>query len=182
MNRSAFLPALLLAAATASPALAQQQGQQQSGQSATAQFIDAKGQQIGQATLRQTPNGVLIEAEVSGLPAGPHAFHVHETGKCDPADGFKSAGGHYAGGADKHGFEVEGGPHAGDMPNQHVPEGGKLMAEVVNDRVSLGGGEGDLFDDDGSALVIHAKADDYRSQPAGDAGDRLACAVIEKAG
>lgn len=150
--------------------------------SAKAVFTDTKGKQVGTATLMQTPHGVLIDAELSGLPPGEHAFHVHQTGRCDAADGFKSAGSHYAPSKGEHGFMVEGGPHAGDMPNQFVGADGKLRIHVFNSSASLAQSEGALLDGGGTALVIHAKADDYRSQPAGDAGDRIACAVIGKVG
>lgn len=149
---------------------------------AKAIFKDTKGKLIGTATLMQTPNGVLIDADLSSLPPGEHAFHIHQTGRCDAADGFKSAGGHYTPSKREHGFKVEGGPHAGDMPNQFVGADGKLRLHAINPGVSLLQGEGTLFAGSGTALVVHAKADDYRSQPAGDAGDRLACAVIERAG
>lgn len=139
-------------------------------------LIDRQGQRIGTAVFQQTPNGLLISVTAEGLPPGEHGFHIHETGTCDPATGFSSAGGHFAPAANPHGFEVEGGPHAGDMANQFVGPDGKLRAHVFNPRVTLG--EASLTDSDGSALVIHAGADDYHSQPSGDAGDRIACAVI----
>lgn len=148
-------------------------------QTATASFVDLQGKEIGTATLTQTPNGVLIAADVHGLAPGEHAFHIHEKGACDPATKFASAGGHYALGK-KHGFKTAGGPHPGDMPNQFVAQDGNLRAEVVDTAVTLGAGAGTLFTPDGTALVIHAKADDYTSQPAGDAGDRVACAVIKR--
>lgn len=135
-------------------------------------FKNTKGKPIGTATLMQTPNGVLIDAEVSSLTPGEHGFHIHQTGRCDAADGFKSAGGHFSPSKREHGFRVEGGPHAGDMPNQFVGADGKLRMHVFNSGVSLTHGEGALLDGDGSALVVHAKADDYR----------IACAVIERAG
>ena len=172
MNRTSLLcsaATLTLAAAIAHAA-----------DTAKATFVNAQGQSIGSATLTQTPNGVLIDIDISGIPPGEHAFHIHETGRCDPADGFKSAGVHYAPRGHKHGFKVEGGPHAGDMMNHFVGQDGRLRAHVINTRVTLGDGEGTLFDKDGSALVVHAKADDYSSQPAGNAGDRIACAVIER--
>ncbi|WP_420393685.1 superoxide dismutase family protein [Acuticoccus sp.] len=147
------------------------------GTTATASFIDADGETIGTATLTETPNGVLIEVDVEGIEAGEHGFHVHETGECDPATGFDSAGGHYAAGME-HGFLVEGGPHPGDMANVFVGEDGTLRHEVVNDRVSIEGGDNPLMDDDGSALMIHSGADDYTTQPDGAAGGRVACAVI----
>jgi superoxide dismutase, Cu-Zn family len=109
------------------------------------------------------------------LPAGDHAFHIHAVGKCVAPD-FKSAGGHYNPEEDQHGIMNEAGPHAGDMPNIHVPESGQLHIEVLNQMVSLDG----LFDEDGSAIVIHEGPDDYTSDPAGDAGSRISCGVIEK--
>lgn len=167
-----FLSTIALCA-LAAPAFGQAQG-------AKATFIDGDGQEIGTATLTQTPNGVLIEVDASNLPQGWHGFHIHETGQCDAAGGFQSAGGHYAPRGSEHGYQVEGGPHAGDMPNQFVPESGQLRAQVLNPLVTIGEGEATLFDQDGSAIVIHANPDDYQSQPSGDAGDRLACAVIER--
>jgi Cu-Zn family superoxide dismutase len=139
---------------------------------------DKDGKEVGKATLTDTPNGVLIRLDLGGVPAGDQAFHVHQTGKCEPPD-FKSAGGHFNPDGTKHGIMNPEGPHAGDMPNLHVPEGGKLTVEVLNTLVSLDG-ERALLDDDGSALVIHAGPDDYTSDPAGHAGDRIACGVVAK--
>ena len=139
---------------------------------------DADGKDVGTATLTETPNGVLIALDVSGIPAGNHAFHVHAVGKCEAPD-FKSAGPHFNPEETKHGIMSEHGPHAGDMPNLEVPADGKLKVEVLNTLLKLKG-ENAIFDDDGAALVIHAKADDYKTDPAGDAGDRIACGVIAK--
>jgi superoxide dismutase, Cu-Zn family len=147
---------------------------------AKATFLNTDGRQIGTATLKETSSGVLIRTELRGLPPGDHAFHVHQVGRCDAAGQFKSAGDHFALHDEKHGYEMTGGPHAGDMPNQHVGQDGILKADVFAPRITLGSGDGSILDQDGSALVIHAKADDYRSQPAGEAGDRVACAVIER--
>jgi len=149
-------------------------------QTATAEFINAKGERIGTATLVQSAAGVLIEAQLTGLPHGMHAFHVHAVGKCDAATGFKSAGDHYAARRKQHGFLVEGGPHSGDMTNQYVPIDGVLRASVLNPDVTLTPGEATLFDEDGSSLVLHAGEDDYRTQPSGNAGDRIACAVVKR--
>jgi Cu-Zn family superoxide dismutase len=147
---------------------------------AAARLIGTDGKEVGSVLLEQTPSGVLLTASATGLSAGVHAFHIHETGQCDPADGFKSAGGHYAPGGSEHGFKAEGGPHAGDLPNVHVGEDGILEAEYFTDRVSLrDDAEATVFDDDGSAFVIHSDDDDYQSQPSGAAGDRIACGVIE---
>lgn len=147
---------------------------------AQATLADKEGKTVATATLAETNAGVLITLEASALPPGVHAFHIHESGACEPPD-FTSAGGHFNPGDTSHGFEAEGGPHAGDMPNIHVPESGMLTVEVLNPNVTLEPGPPEsLFDDDGSALVIHAGADDYTSQPAGDAGTRIACGVIAK--
>jgi Cu-Zn family superoxide dismutase len=148
--------------------------------SAKGTFIDAQGKRVGTAQLTQTPSGVLIELDLKGLPPGEKAFHLHENGACDPRDGFKSAGAHFDPRGNQHGLHAAKGPHAGDMPNQFVRQDGVLRAHVLNTVVMLPPGEATLFDADGSALVLHAKPDDYRSQPAGDAGDRIACAVIER--
>lgn len=148
-------------------------------QSASATLMDTSGKELGKAQLTQTPAGVLVSVKASGIPAGEHAFHIHQTGRCDGSDGFKSAGGHFA--LDhQHGYHVEGGPHPGDMPNVSVQDDGMFAVEVMNPMVSLeSGAKGYLLDEDGAALVIHAAADDYRSQPSGDAGDRIACGVIK---
>lgn len=180
MDRTKLACAILGTALAGSTAALAQTQPTSSPNNARAVFMDQQGRTIGTATLIETPSGVLIRAEVANLPPGVHGFHVHEVGKCDPASKFESAGGHYNPTGAKHGYMVEGGPHAGDMPNQTVGSDGKMVAEVINPHVSFGSGKATLFDQDGSALVVHATADDYRSQPSGAAGDRLACAVIEK--
>lgn len=152
----------------------------QAPQEAMATFHNVAGLEIGKAVLTQTTSGVLIEVDVSGIADGEHGFHIHETGICDAADGFKSAGGHFEPSQHQHGYMTEHGSHAGDMPNQFVVVGGKLRAHVLNPNVTLADGPASVFDADGSALVVHADPDDYSSQPSGNAGDRIACAVIEK--
>ncbi|WEZ83927.1 superoxide dismutase family protein [Rhizobium sp. 32-5/1] len=150
---------------------------QQSSQTAIANFVGKDGKENGRAALTDADKGVLIELEVSDLPPGTWvAFHVHETGRCDHADGHKSAGSHFNPAEAEHGFLAAKGPHAGDMPNQYVGQDGAMRAQVFNGFVSLDEANNGIR---GRALMIHAKADDNRSQPAGDAGDRLACAVIE---
>jgi superoxide dismutase, Cu-Zn family len=144
--------------------------------SATASLRDANGNEVGRATLTETTSGLLIRLDVTSAPQGEHALHFHAVGKCEPPD-FKSAGPHFNPTEHKHGIENPEGPHAGDMPNLHVPADGRLSVEVLNQAVTLSG-KSALLDDDGASLVIHAAADDYRTDPAGNAGDRIACGVI----
>lgn len=148
-------------------------------QVARASLIDTNGQAIGTAELIQTPtNLVLIRLDIRGLEPGTHAFHIHETGECTAPE-FTSAGGHFDPHGRSHGFLHVEGEHGGDMLNIQVPQNGHLQTERVARHVTLeSGAPGYLLDRDGSALVIHAGADDYESQPAGDAGSRVACGVI----
>lgn len=139
---------------------------------------DQRGAQVGKATLRDATGGVLVRADFTALPPGVHAFHVHAVGQCDPP--FKSAQGHFNPGNEEHGYLNPKGHHAGDMPNLHVPESGKLTVEVYLPNVTVGEGDNRMLDDDGAALMIHAGADDYATDPAGDAGDRIACGSIER--
>jgi Cu-Zn family superoxide dismutase len=143
---------------------------------ASATLKNPEGAEVGTVTLTEVPSGVLLDVSLHDLPAGVHAFHIHQTGSCSPD--FGASGGHFAGGDKQHGLKVDGGPHAGDMPNIHVPESGALEIEVLNTAITFHDGAGALFDDDGSAIVIHDHADDYQSQPTGDAGGRIACGVI----
>jgi superoxide dismutase, Cu-Zn family len=142
---------------------------------ATALIAGSDGAIAGTATLAQTGSGMaLLSLDINGVPDGPHAIHLHETGDCSSAD-FKSAGGHIADGKE-HGILSQGGPHPGDLPNVTIGEDGILKAEYF-----LPGAVADLvLDADGAAFVMHAGADDYSSQPAGDAGGRIACGVFQK--
>lgn len=149
---------------------------------AQATMGDASGAIRGTATFRQMPNGVLIDLDFAGLPPNAvMAIHVHEKGMCDAATGFKGAGGHFNPHKAEHGYGATHGIHAGDMPNQFVASDGRLRSQIINTGISLGQGTASVFDTDGSALVLHTKPDDYKSQPTGDAGDRALCGVIEKA-
>lgn len=143
---------------------------------ASASMVGPDGKEMGTLELSEAGGGVQISGTLSGLTPGEHAFHIHQTGKCESP--FTSAGGHYNPGEHKHG-KVEGGPHAGDMDNLTVGADGTVKISVVNSKVTLKTGEKNtLFDDDGSAFIIHAKADDYKSQPTGDAGGRVSCGII----
>lgn len=142
-------------------------------------FIGANGAGRGEATLTQAPQGVLIRVELTGVPEGAHGFHIHETGVCEPP--FESAGRHFSPAESAHGYLPAEGPHAGDLPNLHVPASGELTEEVFTSFVSLEPeNAAALLDQDGAALVIHEGADDYRSQPSGDSGSRIACAVLSQ--
>lgn len=168
-----LLTAAVVAAAIAAPSMAMSQN----APMAKANFIGADGKETGTAELTATKSGVLIALDVNGLPAGQWvAFHVHQTGTCDHTTGHESAGGHFNPTGAEHGYLAENGPHAGDMPNQYVPADGTLKAHVFNTAVTLEGGDTTIK---GKALMIHADPDDYSGQPSGNAGKRLACAVIE---
>ena len=158
------------------PALAQDQA------SATASFINAEGLEIGTASLTQGDGEVSISGELTGVSAGEHGFHFHQTGDCDASAAFESAGSHFNPTEHQHGTENPEGPHAGDLPNVTATEAGTVALDLSTDMISLD--EGDdayIFDEDGTALVLHADADDYATDPSGNSGDRIACAVIEAA-
>jgi Cu-Zn family superoxide dismutase len=148
-----------------------------SAQLANATLKDQKGTDVGTVALTQTPAGVLLRLSLKGLPAGERAFHIHAVGRCESP--FTTAGGHFNPGGQKHGLMVGPG-HAGDMPNLHVPAGGVLEVEILNAAVTLEKGKpNSLFQKEGTAIVIHAGKDDYKSDPAGNAGDRIACGIIQ---
>lgn len=141
---------------------------------------DIDGNTIGTATLTEGKSGVTIHLKAKNLPSGVHGFHIHEKGECKGA-GFESAGGHFNPYNKEHGLDNPKGPHAGDLPNIEVDQNGKVDVKVVAPLVTLEEGkENSLFDEDGSALMIHEKADDNKTNPAGDAGSRIACGVIQK--
>ena len=140
---------------------------------------DAKGASIGSATISAVKTGgVSIALAVKGLEPGEHAFHIHSVAKCEgPA--FTSAGGHFNPESKKHGTMNPDGPHAGDMNNFTVTKAGVGSAKFTDTKVTLGDGANSLFGGTGTALVIHAKADDMKTDPAGNAGARIACGPVQ---
>lgn len=136
-------------------------------------LVNSAGQSIGTVRAWQTAGGVSFHISASGLPHGLHGLHVHAVGRCDPPD-FASAGPHWNPAGKKHGMNNPAGPHAGDLPNVEVAANGVISATVTVPGASMPS----LVDADGAALVIHANADDYVTDPSGNSGARIACAVI----
>ena len=172
MNRRPFAVLLTIAVLLCATAFAHKK------LSKTVTLVDAKGAIVGTAVITEAKQGVEIKLSVSGLAPGEHAIHFHQKPSCVTPD-FKSAGGHFNPGNTHHGLHNPAGPHAGDMPNFTVGANGKAKVTVRDERVTLVPGQpNSLFAEGGTALVIHAKADDLVSDPAGNAGDRVACGPI----
>jgi len=148
-----------------------------SGARARAELKDKDGRTVGSGLLSQRPDGVLVRVDVKGLTPGLHAVHVHAVGKCD-APAFTSAGGHFNPTGKKHGLKNPEGAHAGDLPNMLIGKDGAGRFETMTASFTLRPGPLTLLDADGSALVIHAAADDDVTDPTGNSGDRVACGLI----
>lgn len=145
---------------------------------ATADIKKADGTDVGTATFFKTDKGVKLKVEVHGLTPGAHGIHFHEVGKCEGPD-FKSAGGHLNPGHKSHGLSNPNGPHAGDLGNLIVAADGSAIYQYTSDRVTVDpSADNSLLKDGGTAIVIHAKNDDQKTDPSGASGDRIACGVI----
>jgi Cu-Zn family superoxide dismutase len=139
---------------------------------ARAELRDERGVKLGDVRLQDFADGVRITATFTDLPPGEHAFHVHAVGKCEPP--FESAGDHFNPTGKQHGRDNPRGPHAGDMPNVEATVARRATVEVVLRNVVLSS----MLDGDGASLVLHENADDFKSDPGGNAGRRIACGVI----
>jgi len=160
---------------------AQQEQKNKAPESVTVELKNGKGESVGNAVITATGDqGVRIKLDVKNLPPGQHAIHFHEMAKCEgPA--FETAGAHFNPDGKKHGLKNPAGPHLGDMNNFNVSRSGTANATIVNKYVKFGtDGSNSLFAGNGTALVIHAKADDQKTDPSGNSGDRIACGTVSK--
>ena len=171
MKRFRGLAAALLAG-IALPAMAQ-------GGAATAVVIDQSDATIGTLTLMDMDGGIQVSGELKGVPNGDHGFHIHETGVCDAAGKFESAGAHFNPEGKQHGAENLEGPHAGDLMNVTADDNGNATVDLHNMGATIADGDASIRDADGAAIVLHADPDDYKTDPSGNSGDRIACGVIE---
>jgi Cu-Zn family superoxide dismutase len=146
---------------------------------AHADIVNASGEKIGTATFVPSAGGVRVDLNVAQLTPGTHGVHIHTVGKCEGPD-FKTAGGHFNPAAKKHGRDNPAGPHNGDMPNIEVGGDGKVATSLLDTNVTLSDGPNSLFQEGGTSIVIHAMQDDYKTDPAGNSGARIACGVIQK--
>lgn len=142
------------------------------------QLIDTTGSGVGSIEPGEDAKEVTLKLSINRLPAGTHAVHLHEVGLCDPEVGFKTAGAHWNPAGRKHGRDNPAGAHLGDLANFEVTGSGDTTTSVVLAGIRYAQGDHKLADADGTSIVIHAKPDDYKTDPSGDSGDRVACAVL----
>lgn len=147
--------------------------------SATAEVKNAQGQTVGTATFHQVIDGLRIVLEVRGLPPGPKGVHLHAVGRCEAPD-FTTAGDHYNPESTQHGLMNPAGPHAGDLPNITIAADGTGRLESMNTHLTITGTGHTVLDADGSALVIHADPDDFKTDPSGNTSARIACGVVTR--
>lgn len=146
---------------------------------ATATLMRSDGLAAGTARLQEDGTTLVLRLQATGLPPGPHGVHLHAIGRCDPPD-FASAGSHWNPSARQHGSANSAGPHAGDLPNLVIAPDGSGSLELPLNGEASAAGLAALFDADGAALVIHAAADDMRTDPSGASGARIACGVLSR--
>lgn len=144
---------------------------------ATAVLLDAEGKSVGKVALMQLKDGLLVKASVIGMKPGSYGFHLHSVGKCD-TPGFTTAGGHWNPTAHQHGRDNPQGSHMGDLPNIEVAASGLGGFEQMIAGATLTGGDHPLLDADGAAAMLHAGPDDYKTDPSGNSGARIACGVV----
>ena len=175
MNRISFIAPLAIAAAALTGC--QTMGDEKAAPLGQATLYSADGRPVGTAKLVAAGDGVSLAATLSGLPPGTHAVHLHTTGKCD-APKFTTAGGHLNPAMHEHGKENPRGAHLGDLPNAEVAANGgaSISADLNGTKDAL---VALIYDTDDTAIVVHEKADDYRTDPTGNAGDRIACGVFK---